>query len=152
MSVATLRQKPPPMAGPLTAPMTGWCILRMARMTSSSSSIERWAMVVRVRPAMLGMMPASSRSAPEQNAVAGTGEDHDPGVVVGAGRLQRLSERDHDVERHGVHALGPVERDQRHVRTRLVDEDEAHDGSVAGRGRGGRRRRASAPRRRKVLQ
>ena len=68
MSVATLRQKPPPMAGPFTAPMTGWCILRMARMTSSSSSMERWAIVVRVSPAMLGMTPASSRSAPEQNA------------------------------------------------------------------------------------
>ncbi len=68
MSVATLRQNPPPMAGPLTAPMTGWCILRMARMTSSRSSIERWAMELLVSPAMLGMMPASSRSAPEQNA------------------------------------------------------------------------------------
>ena len=47
MSVATLRQNPPPMAGPLTAPITGWCILRTARMTSSSNSMERWAMVVR---------------------------------------------------------------------------------------------------------
>ena len=110
MSVATLRQNPPPMAGPLTAPITGWCILRRVRTTSSSSSIERWAMVVRVSPAMLGTTPASSRSAPEQKP---------PPAPVRTTTLVSLSsltasraraEGDHDVEGHGVHALGPVER------------------------------------------
>src|SRR5680860_1156507 len=66
MSVATLRQKPPPMAAPLIAPSTGWCILRRARTTSSSNAIERRAIDERVSPAMLGTMPESSRSAPEQ--------------------------------------------------------------------------------------
>lgn len=66
MSVATLRQKPPPIAAPLIAPITGWCILRRAIITSSSSSIARRAMVVTVSPPMFGITPESSRSAPEQ--------------------------------------------------------------------------------------
>src|SRR4051794_12746312 len=66
MSAARLRQKPPPMAGPLTAAITGWCILRMARTTSSRIPRARRAMVGRVRPSMWGIVPGSSRSAPEQ--------------------------------------------------------------------------------------
>src|SRR6266550_4594742 len=79
MSAARLRQKPPPMAGPPTAAITGWCILRSAS----------------------------------------TRENDDARVVVDADLLDSLAERNHDVERHGVHALGPVERDQRDVRARL---------------------------------
>ena len=39
---------------------------------------------------------------------------------------QRLAERDHDVEGHGVHALGPVEGDQGHHRPGLLDLHEGH--------------------------
>ena len=67
MSQARLKQNPPPIAGPLIAAMTGWCILRRARITSSKSSIERNAIDVFVRPVMFGTDPGSSRSAPEQN-------------------------------------------------------------------------------------
>jgi hypothetical protein len=48
------------MAAPLTAAMTGWCRRRMVEITSSSISIERRAMVGRVRPAMFGIVPGSS--------------------------------------------------------------------------------------------
>ena len=66
MSAARARQKPPPMAAPFTAAMTGWCSRRMVEMTSSSSSMERSAMVGSVSPSMLGMVPGFSWSAPEQ--------------------------------------------------------------------------------------
>ena len=66
MSAASARQRPPPIAGPLTAAMTGWWTRRIARTTSSSSSIDRSAMVGRVSPSMPGMSPGFSRSAPEQ--------------------------------------------------------------------------------------
>ena len=66
MSAARARQNPPPMAAPFTAAMTGWCSRRMVAMTSSSISMERRAMVGRVRPSMLGMVPGFSWSAPEQ--------------------------------------------------------------------------------------
>ncbi len=67
MSAARLRQKPPPIAAPLIAPITGWCILRNAWMTSSRSSSARSAIDGVVSPAMFGIVPGSSRSAPEQN-------------------------------------------------------------------------------------
>src|SRR6266516_3330881 len=67
MSQAVARHRPPPMAAPLTAAITGWCMRRRARMTSSRSSIERRAIEDRVSPAMFGIVPDSSRSAPEQN-------------------------------------------------------------------------------------
>ena len=67
MSVATARQNPPPIAAPLIAPMTGWCILRIAMITSSRSSSARRAIDVTVKPPTFGTMPESSRSAPEQN-------------------------------------------------------------------------------------
>src|SRR4051812_15538095 len=66
-SHAVARQKPPPMAAPFTAAITGWCIRRTPRITSSSSSRARRAMVVRVSPSMRGRRPGFSRSAPEQN-------------------------------------------------------------------------------------
>src|SRR4051812_33472289 len=68
MSHARARQKPPPIAAPLTAAMTGWCIRRIVMMTSSSSCIDRSAIVGSVSPSMPGTRPGSSRSAPEQNA------------------------------------------------------------------------------------
>ena len=67
MSAARARQKPPPMAAPFTAAMTGWWSRRMVEMTSSSSSMERRAMVGSVSPSMFGMVPGFSWSAPEQN-------------------------------------------------------------------------------------
>src|SRR6202453_4628730 len=66
MSAARARQNPPPMAAPLTAAIPGWCSRRMVEMTSSSSSMERSAIVGRVNPSMLGMVPGFSWSAPEQ--------------------------------------------------------------------------------------
>ncbi len=67
MSAAAARQKPPPIAAPFTAAITGWCMSRMARITSSSTFIARRAMLVRCNPAMLGTIPPPTRSAPEQN-------------------------------------------------------------------------------------
>ncbi len=67
MSNASDRHMPPPMAAPLIAPMTGWCMWRSVRTMSSSSSIARSAMVGAVRPAMFGSTPALVWSAPEQN-------------------------------------------------------------------------------------
>ena len=70
MSAARARQKPPPMAAPLTAAITGWWSRRIVEMTSSSISIDRSAIVGRVRPSMFGIVPGFSWSAPEQT--------HDP--------------------------------------------------------------------------
>ena len=67
MSHAHARQNPPPIAAPLMAPITGWCILRIVVITSSRSSSARRAIEVTVSPSMFGTIPASSRSAPEQN-------------------------------------------------------------------------------------
>ena len=89
---------------------------------------------------------------PRAERPARAGEDHDAGVVVGAGRFEGLSERDHHVEGHGVHALGPVQRDQRHVRTGLVHQDEGHRRSAARTRPPGHDAAGEAPRRRKVLQ
>src|SRR5690349_17226858 len=66
MSHARLRQRPPPMAGPLMAAITGWCRRRRVRVMSSSISIERSAYVGRVSPSTYGGTPADSWSAPEQ--------------------------------------------------------------------------------------
>ena len=79
--------------------------------------------------------------------VTGAGEHDDPALVVEADLAQRVAERDHHVERHRVHALGAVERDQRDVRSRLLDLDERHGRSLrrapVGAARtGGRARRA----------
>ncbi len=126
MSAARARQKPPPMAAPFTAAMTGWCSRRMVVMTSSSSSMERSAMVGRVSPSMLGMVPGFSWSAPEQNPRPGAGDDDDPDVVVVADLPQRVAEGDHDVEGHGVHALRPVERHDGDVGVGPGDFGEGH--------------------------
>jgi hypothetical protein len=53
-------------------------------------------------------------------------EDDDPRVVVEAHLLERVPQRDHHVEGHGVHALGPVQCHERDVRPGLLDEDERH--------------------------
>ena len=63
-------------------------------------------------------------------AVPGAGEHDDADVVVVTQRLERLAQRDHHVERHRVHALGPVQRDERDVRAGLVDLDERHEDSL----------------------
>ena len=54
------------MAAPLTAAITGWWRRRIVEMTSSSISMERSAIVGRVRPSMFGIVPGFSWSAPEQ--------------------------------------------------------------------------------------
>jgi hypothetical protein len=59
-------------------------------------------------------------------AFAGAGQYHNPNRVVVGDVLQHLFERDHDVERHGVHPLRTIQGDQRDVRTRMLDEDHAH--------------------------
>ena len=113
MSVHSDRQNPPPIAGPLIAAMTGWCSRRMVRITSSSSSIERSAMVGRVSPSTWGMAPGSSRSAPEQKPWPAPVSTTTRGLVVPADLLERLAERDHHVEGHGVHSLWAVQGDER---------------------------------------
>src|SRR6202011_5009558 len=55
----------------------------------------------------------------------GAGEHDDAHVVVIGDLFDHTLERHHDVERHRVHALGAVQRDQRDVRARSVDEDQA---------------------------
>ena len=55
------------MAAPFTAAITGWCIARIARITSSSALSARRAIPVRCSPSMWGGAPAPTRSAPEQN-------------------------------------------------------------------------------------
>ena len=77
MSHAVDRQKPPPIAAPFTAAITGWCMSRMARITSSSTRIARRAIVVFLSPAMFGTIPPSARSAPEQKPWPGAGEHDD---------------------------------------------------------------------------
>src|SRR3954451_24828181 len=67
MSQARARHRPPPIAAPLTAAITGWCNRRSVRVMSSSISIERSAYVGRVSPSTWGGVPADSWSAPEQN-------------------------------------------------------------------------------------
>jgi len=49
------------------APITGWCILRSARITSWKDLEGALADDGRVSPAMLGIEPGFSMSAPEQN-------------------------------------------------------------------------------------
>ncbi len=68
MSHASARHSPPPIAGPLTAAMTGWCSPRSASTTSSRISIARSATVTCVSPSVCGIRPRSPLwSAPEQN-------------------------------------------------------------------------------------
>ena len=124
MSHASARHSPPPMAAPLTAAITGWCILRMARITSSSTSIDRSANVGRVSPSTCGHRTSRLVVGTRGEPAAGAGQ-HDHAHVVVVGQLvERGLQRHHDVERHRVHPLGPVQRHQRHVRARTVDEDE----------------------------
>ena len=123
MSHAHARQKPPPIAAPLIAPITGWCILRIAVITSSrSSSAPRDrgdGQTVDVRHDA-GVLEVGARAEPVTRA----GEHDDAHVVVVAERLERLAQRDHHVERHRVHPLGTVQRHERDVRAGLVDLDE----------------------------
>ena len=75
---------PPPIAAPLTAAITGWCILRSARMTSSSTSIDRSANVGRVSPSMCGTRARRLVVGARGEAPARAGEHDRPhGVVVG---------------------------------------------------------------------
>ena len=66
ISVAIARQKPPPIAGPLIAPITGWCMSWIALITSSRMRMARRAMPGIVRPLKISIQPGSSRSAPGQ--------------------------------------------------------------------------------------
>ena len=125
MSHAHARQNPPPIAAPLIAPMTGWCILRTA-MHDVVEQLEGTArdrgdgeaVDVRDDPRVLEV---GARAEP----VARAGEDDDTHVVVVAQRLERFAQRDHHVERHRVHPLRAVHRDERDVRTGFVDQDES---------------------------
>ncbi len=62
-------------------------------------------------------------------AGAGAGQDHDPGVVVLARLAEGVAQRRHGVERHGVHAIGPVQGELAHVRARLGHLEEARHGA-----------------------
>jgi len=57
-------------------------------------------------------------------AVTRSGDHNHPHAVVVVQGFQRFAERDHDVEGHGVHALGSVQRHQRHVGSRPLDDQE----------------------------
>ena len=93
MSVATLRQKPPPMAGPLMAPMTGWCMLA----DGPDDVVEELHGALCDGGAGqagdvgddAGVLEVGSRA----ERPARPGEDHHAGVVVGARGLQRLDGR-----------------------------------------------------------
>ena len=75
---------------------------------------------------MFGSTPAFVWSAPEQKPRPAPVTHDDADVVVVADRLERLAERHHHVERHRVHALGAVQRDERDVRAGVVEQDERH--------------------------
>ena len=55
-----------------------------------------------------------------------TGDDDDSHVVVTPDVAERIAEGDHDVEGHGVHSLGPVQRDDGDVRVGPGDFGEGH--------------------------
>ena len=55
---------------------------------------------------------------------AGARQHHHPAVVVGSHLLERVVERDHEVDRHRVEPVGAVQRDDGDVVDRPVDEDE----------------------------
>src|SRR5579864_1698963 len=82
------------MAAPLTAAITGWCSRRRAMITSSRSSIDRRAMADRVSPPMLGITPASSRSAPEQKP--------DPAPVITTTRVSLSTLTSSSASRSGI--------------------------------------------------
>ena len=125
MSKASERQNPPPIAAPLTAAMTGCgrahgrddIFQQLHRAQPDAREGEavdtRWI-------AGVHQIGAGTEAAPFP------GQYDDAHVVVGANALQRLPQGNHHVERHGVHPLGPVERDQADVRAGLLDPDEAH--------------------------
>ena len=73
---------------------------------------------------MFGRMPGVLEVGARAESVTGAGEHDDAHVVVVAQRLERLPQRDHHVERHRVHPLRPVQRDERDVRAGLGDLDE----------------------------
>jgi hypothetical protein len=58
----------------------------------------------------------------------GAGQHDHANAVVRTHLTQRIAQRDHDVERHRVHSLGPIERHQRHSVLRPLDADECHQG------------------------
>src|SRR5207248_7481397 len=60
--------------------------------------------------------------------VARPGDHDDADVVVVTQGLEGFLEGNHHVERHRVHALGPVQRDEGDARARPVDQDEGHGG------------------------
>ena len=57
-------------------------------------------------------------------------QDHHPAIAVVTGLLQRLPERHHDVEGHGVHTLRPVQCDLRDAWPRLVYQYKTHHRSL----------------------
>ena len=123
-SQASARHRPPPIAAPLIAAITGWCSRRSVSTMSSRASMARSAYVGRVTPAAPGGVPADSWSAPEQNPLpAPVSDDRADGVVV-AELAQRVTQRHHHVEGHRVQPLGPVEGDDGDLGDRPVDQDE----------------------------
>ena len=130
MSAAAARQKPPPIAAPFTAAITGWCMSRTARITSSSTFIARRGDAGALQPRDVRHHPAADEVGTRAEPVPGAGEHDDPALVVEADLAQGIAERDHHVERHRVHALRSIQRHQRDVRARLLDHDERHGRSL----------------------
>ncbi len=127
MSQASARHSPPPIAGPLTAAITGWCSPRSASTTSSSISIARSATVacgetgdVGHPAALAALVGAGAEAAPRPREYDG------PHVVVLGDLTQPFAQRHHHVERHRVHPLGIVQRQQRDTGRRMVEQHVIH--------------------------
>ena len=121
------------MAAPLTAAITGWCSRRMVRdhvvehlHRPQRDGRQRQPVDVRDGAGVLVVGPRAE-------APAGARDDHDPHPVVAPDLAQGVAEGDHDVEGHGVHPLGPVERDDGHLGVGSADFGEGHGGIVDGR-------------------
>src|SRR5215471_7425810 len=71
----------------------------------------------------------SAEIEPSAEAAAGAGDDGDPTVRVGVDFVECLVQADDQVPVHGVELLGPVQRDDRYVWSRVVEQHRVAHGS-----------------------
>ena len=82
---------------------------------------------------MFGTMPWSFRSRPEQKARPEPVSTTTQVSFSSAIAVERVVELDDQLDRHGVEPVGPVHPHHRHVRARVLHEDE---GRLVGHGPG----------------
>ena len=106
---------PAPNADPSTAASTGLGVLQIARITLCANCARSIADSGAMRFIVV-------MSPPEQNAGPAPVNTIDSDVGVGVGGLDRLGQRDAELEVDGVALLGPVQRDGAHGAV-VVDEN-----------------------------